>query len=385
MDQKKNFKVSTLRTISSPSQPGVTTYIAYVNFRDLPDDFKMDINPRKPKMGTAVAKSLIAAVKSPDTDFDINNRGIVIVAKSLKYNTNTDSITLDLGTDSTQTGILDGGHTYTAIKEHRDEMAEDLDKFVRLEVIVGNDLTVSRIADARNTSASVSDIALYELDDKFDFIKRAVANEPYAEDIAIKDNSKERLPIIELLKLLFAYNVYDFTSDKEMPTQAYSSKAAVFKNVKNDLDKQTCKYEHLAKLLPSLVEFYDLIELTFRDKYLEYKSNGKFGAMRGITVAKNDQKKFKTLFLENDTNYQIAAGYLLPVFGAFRVLINPETLDWELDPKEVWGKIGADLVRNTLASARNNPQDAGKNTAIWSNNYSKVENEMLRQILSAKK
>ncbi|NLS38630.1 abortive phage infection protein [Fructobacillus tropaeoli] len=384
MDQKKNFKVSTLRTISSPSQPGVTTYIAYVNFHDLPDDFKMDINPRKPKMGTAVAKSLIAAVKSPDTDFDINNRGIVIVAKSLKYNTNTDSITLDLGTDSTQTGILDGGHTYTAIKEHRDEMAEDLDKFVRLEVIVGNDLTVSRIADARNTSASVSDIALYELDDKFDFIKRAVANEPYAEDIAIKDNSKERLPIIELLKLLFAYNVYDFTSDKEMPTQSYSSKAAVFKNVKNDLDKQTYKYEHLAKLLPSLVEFYDLIELTFRDKYLEYKSNGKFGAMRGITVAKNDQKKFKTLFLENDTGYQIAAGYLLPVFGAFRVLIDPETLEWKLDPKTMWDKIGADLVRNTLDSSRNNPQDAGKNTAIWSNNYSKVENEMLRQMLSAK-
>ncbi|CAK1241601.1 hypothetical protein R82265_HNDDMDAM_00791 [Fructobacillus cardui] len=384
MDQKVNFKVSTLRTISSPSQPDVTTYIAYVNFRDLPNTFSLDINPRKPKMTTAVAKSLIEAVKSPDTDFDINNRGIVIVAKSLTFNTKSDSITLDFGADSTQAGILDGGHTYTAITENRSEMENDLEKYVRLEIIVGNDLTVSRIADARNTSASVSDIALYELDDKFDFIKEATIDEPYANDIAIKDNSKERLPIIELLKLLFAYDVYDFTSSNDTPTQAYSGKATVFKSVKRDLDDGTEKYKKLAKLLPDLVSLYDYIELTIKDKYLEYTPNGKFGGVRGITVAKNNQKKFNTLFLENKTEHQVATGYLLPIFGSFRVLVDPKTLQWKLNPKDLWDKIGADLVKNTLDSSRNNPQDAGKNTAIWSNNYSKVENEMFRQMLSAK-
>ena len=85
MSSKFNFKAFAVRTINSPSQEGVTTYFAYINFRDLPSDLPMEVNPRKPKMTTAVAKSLINAVKSPDTDFEINNRGIVIVAKQFKF------------------------------------------------------------------------------------------------------------------------------------------------------------------------------------------------------------------------------------------------------------------------------------------------------------
>lgn len=376
------FKSNAVRTINSPSQKGVTSYFAYVNFRDLPNNFPLEVNPRKPKMNTAVAKALINAVKSPDTDFDINNRGIVIVAKGFKFNTNDGSINLDLGDDPQSYGILDGGHTYTAIIENRDELSDNIDKFVKLEIIVGENLTVSRIADARNTSASVSDIALYELDDKFEFIKESIKNEPYANDIAIKDNSKERLQIIELLKLLFTYNIYRFTNSNETPTQAYSGKAAVFKDIKRDLDEGTNYYYNLSKLLPKLVKLYDYIEVDFRNKYLEYNPSGKFGGLRGIERKKDGKPSFKTLFLENDVDYKIAAGYILPVFGAFRVLINTDDLSWSIDPIEMWDKIGADLIKNTFESSRNNPQDAGKNTSIWSNNYSKVENAMLRQMMS---
>lgn len=385
MTSTVHFKATSVRTITSPSQKGVTTYFAYVNFRELPGSLPLEVNPRKPKMNTAVAKALINAVKSPDTDFDINNRGIVIVAKNFSFNTNNSMVTLDLDNDPENYGILDGGHTYTAIIENRDELSEDINKFVKLEIIVGENLTVSRIADARNTSASVSDIALYELDDKFEFIKEAVKNEPYANDIAIKDNSKERLQIIELLKLLFTYNIYRFPASKDTPTQAYSGKASVFKDIKTDLDGGTGYYYHLAKLLPDLVRLYDYIELDFRKKYLEYNPSGKFGGVRGIEKKKDGKPSFKTLFLENNTDYKVASGYILPVFGAFRVLIDRDDLSWTLDPFEMWDKIGSDLVKNTLDSSRNNPQDAGKNSAIWSNNYDKVENEMFRQMIAAAK
>ncbi|MBC1470763.1 AIPR family protein [Listeria seeligeri] len=380
------FKSNAVRTINSPSQKAVTTYFAYVNFRDLPKDLPLDVNPRKPKMNTSVAKALINAVQSPDTDFDINNRGIVIVAKSFKFNTNDSTVNLDLGNDPLNYGILDGGHTYTAIIEGRKNLSNDINKFVKLEIIVGEDLTVSRIADARNTSASVSDIALYELDDKFDFIKTAVKDEPYAHDIAIKDNSKERLQIIELLKLLYSYNVYKFTDSSQTPTQAYSGKATVFKDVKKDLDDQTNYYYSLSSLLPDLVRLYDHIELDFRNKYLEYNPTGKFGALRGIEKKKDEKKSLKTLFLENDIDYKVASGYILPVFGAFRVLIKKDgnNLSWRVDPIEMWDKIGSGLIKNTFESSRNNPQDAGKNTSIWSNNYSKAENEMFRQMLEKK-
>ena len=380
------FKSNSVRTISSPSQKSVTTYFVYVNFRDLPSDLPLDVNPRKPKMNTSVAKALIAAVQSPDTDFDINNRGIVIVAKNFKFNTSDSTVNLDLGNDPLNYGILDGGHTYTAIIEGRVNLSDNIDKFVKLEIIVGENLTVSRIADARNTSASVSDIALYELDDKFDFIKNAVKNEPYADDIAIKDNSKERLQIIELLKLLYSYNIYKFNDSSEMPTQAYSGKATVFKDIKKDLDNKTNYYNNLSSLLQDLVRLYDYIELDFKNKYLEYNPSGKFGALRGIEKKKDGKKPLKTLFLENDTDYKVASGYILPVFGAFRVLVQKESqnLNWRIDPIQMWNKIGASLIKNTFESSRNNPQDAGKNASIWSNNYSKVENEMFRQMLENK-
>ena len=376
-----NFPVVSVRTINSPSQDGVTTYFVYVEFQNLPDKLPLDVNPRKPKMTTSVAKSLISAVKSADTDFDINNRGIVIVAKSFKFNTSDNTVSLDLGNDVMNYGILDGGHTYTAIIENRHELSENIRKYVKLEIIVGENLTVSRITDARNTSASVSDIALYELDDKFDFIKEAVKGQPYENDIAIKDNSKERLQIIEFLKLLFAYNVYKFKKANETPTQAYSGKASVFKDIKADLDNNTNQYHRLASLLPSLVQLYDTIEAEFKDKYLAFNPSGRFGALRGIERHKENSKPFLTTFLQNETPYKISSGYLLPVFGAFRVLINPSTLEWRQDPIQMWQEIGSELVKNTLESSRTNPQDAGKNGSIWSNNYSKVENAMLKKLL----
>lgn len=382
MASKVNFTASSVRTISSPSQKDVTTYFVYVNFRDLPENLPLEVNPRKPKTTTAVYKALANAVQSPETDFDINNRGIVIVAKDFSYDTSKKVVTLDLADDPESFGVLDGGHTYTAIIKNRKELSDELDKFVRLEIIVGEDLTVSRIADARNTSASVSDIALFELDDKFDFVKEAIKGQPYENDIAIKDNSGERLPILELLKLLFTYNVYKYKDNKEVPTQAYSSKAAVFKDIKKDLNSGEENYKKLSTILPDLVELYDRIEVEFKDKYLVYNPTGRLGSVRGVEARRDGRKPFLSLFLQTETNHKVATGYILPIFGAFRVLLDAETLSWRVNPFEMWDKIGDELINNTLNSSNNNPQDAGKNANIWKNNYDKVENEMFRMMLA---
>ena len=61
---KTTFKAKAIRTITSPSDPKITTYMVLVNFRDLPSDMSLEVNPRKPKMNTSVAKQLISAVKA---------------------------------------------------------------------------------------------------------------------------------------------------------------------------------------------------------------------------------------------------------------------------------------------------------------------------------
>ena len=374
MSSKFNFKAFAVRTINSPSQEGVTTYFAYINFRDLPSDLPMEVNPRKPKMTTAVAKSLINAVKSPDTDFDINNRGIVIVAKQFKFTPNQSLVTLDLGDDPQNYGILDGGHTYKAIIDNRDQVNSDLDKFVKLEIIVGEQLTVSRIADARNTSAQVSDIALFELDDKFDLIKDSLLNEQYASDIAYKDNENKRIPIAELLRLMFTFNIKRFPDDSNAPVSAYSGKQAVFKDYQKEFGTDGNIYKKLSPFLPDLVDLYELIQKELPNKYQEYKNsegkNAAFGKIRGV----EGSGSYLTDFTQQSINYNISTGFLMPIFGAFRALLRETDgkINWEFNPKEVWNIAGTRLVQNTF-DTDTNPQQVGKSKTLWQANYRIVD------------
>ena len=140
MSKTFRFKVNAVRTLTSPyrrnekdESANETIYYLLANMKDLPDDMPLDVNPRIPKMSTNVAKSLIAAVKEPETDFYINNRGIVISAKSFSFNTADSEVTIDLGNqddenDKYSYGILDGGHTYKAIIDNRDQIPSDIDK-----------------------------------------------------------------------------------------------------------------------------------------------------------------------------------------------------------------------------------------------------------------
>lgn len=374
MSSKFNFKAFAVRTINSPSQEGVTTYFAYINFRDLPSDLPMEVNPRKPKMTTAVAKSLINAVKSPDTDFDINNRGIVIAAKQFKFTPNQSLVTLDLGDDPQNYGILDGGHTYKAIIDNRDQVNSDLDKFVKLEIIVGEQLTVSRIADARNTSAQVSDIALFELDDKFDLIKDSLLNEQYASDIAYKDNENKRIPIAELLRLMFTFNIKRFPDDSNAPVSAYSGKQAVFKDYQKEFGTDSNIYKKLSPFLPDLVDLYELIQKELPNKYQEYKNsegkNAAFGKIRGV----EGSGSYLTDFTQQSINYNISTGFLMPIFGAFRALLRETDgkINWEFNPKEVWNIAGTRLVQNTF-DTDTNPQQVGKSKTLWQANYRIVD------------
>ena len=382
------FKIKTLRTINSPSDTKITTYMVLVNFKDLPSDFSLEVNPRKPKMNTSVAKQLISAVKATDNiNFDINNRGIVITAKSVHFNTTTSELTVDFDDDPSKYGILDGGHTYTAIIEHRNALSDEIDKFVRLEIIVGEDLNVTALADARNTSAQVSDIALFELDDKFDFIKNAVKSQPYNDDIAFKDNENKPIPVVELLKLMFTFNIKRYPDDSSAPTPAYSAKASVFKDFKKELETDDNIYFKLAPELPKLVELYEIIQKEMPQKYNDFKvengSKGSFGRVRGVTSSQDSKNKFYSDFTNSEISYEISAGFLLPIFGAFRALLkekNNGELYWLFDPIEIWEACGVRLVQNTFETDTN-PQMVGKMKTLWQSNYRIVDSVMKDKLI----
>ena len=389
------FKIEALRTLASPYRKGdkdestlETIYYLLVDMKELPDDIPLDVNPREPKMTTNVARSLLAAVVEPETDFYINNRGIVIAAKTLTFNSADSEVTIDIGdrddeNDKFLYGILDGGHTYTAIMSKRDEIPENIRKFVRVEVIT-NVQNISRLSDARNTSVQVSDMALFNLDDKFDDIKNAIAGQAYADLIAYKDNENKPIHISELLRLMYAFDIDKYPDDNAAPVQSYSGKAQVFKRYKQAFE--TPFYKSLTKQLPTLVELYDIIEKELPEKYKEYKkaqgvANPRFGNVRGIeSLDTSKRTEFHTLL----TKYSVSSGYIYPIFGAFRSLLKydeaTETVSWLFSPITIWNEVGTSIVQNTFETCTN-PQLAGKDKQLWLSNYRIVETQSLRKLL----
>ena len=392
------FKVEALRTLTSPYRKGdkdestfETIYYLLVDMKELPSSIPMDVNPREPKMTTNVARSLLAAVVEPETDFYINNRGIVIAAKSLTFNSTESEVTIDIGNQNDENdkflyGILDGGHTYTAIMRKRDEIPENVRKYVRIEVIT-NVQNITRLSDARNTSIQVSDLALFNLDDKFDNVKSAIAGQTYADLIAYKDNENKPINISELLRLMYAFDIDRYPDDNAAPVQSYSGKAQVFKRYKQAFESPF--YKSLTTQLPLLVELYDVIERELPEKYKEYKkaqgvANPRFGSVRGIESLDTPTK---TEFLATPTKYSVSSGYIYPIFGAFRSLLRFDeatgTVSWLFDPITIWNEVGTSIVQNTFETYTN-PQLAGKDKQLWLSNYRIVETQSLRKLLRCK-
>ena len=396
MENIIKFKVTTIRILPSPYQKKEqnnqyeTIYYLLVNMKDLPNNISLDVNPRKPKMTTHVAKNLLNAVIEPETDFYINNRGIVIAAKSLTFNSQKSEVTINLGDqeiddDKYSYGILDGGHTYTAIMLNREKIPSDIEKYVRLEVIT-NVQNITRLSDARNMSVQVSDIALFNLDNNFIDVKSAISNELYADKIAYKDNDNKDISVSELLRLMYAFDIEKYPDDSNAPVQSYSGKAQVFKRYKEKFE--TPFYKSLTKQLPVLTKLYDLIEYQLPDVYKAYKEhNGvkkpRFGNVKGVEPLPNS-KTIKTSFLHYDKKYNISSGFIYPIFGAFRCLLQFEdsknVVNWGFDPVKIWNNVGESLAQNTFET-QSNPQLAGKDRQLWLSNYRIVETQFLRELL----
>lgn len=398
-EQIFTFKTAAVRTLISPyqnSKENINNEVIYyllVNMKDLPANLPLDVNPREPKMTTNVAKSIIRAIKDSEEDFYINNRGIVISAKSFKSSTSSSEVTIDLGDSESEEdratyGVLDGGHTYTAIINTRNELSE-VEQFVRLEIIT-NVKNISRLSDARNTSVQVSDIALFNLDNQFEPLQKAIETQPYADKIAYKDNENKDINVAELLRLIYAFDIDLYPDDNNAPIQSYSGKTQVFKRFK--IANETPLYKFLISQLPLLVTLYDKIQLEIPEKYKEYKEptvkNPSFGSVRGIESIDSEKNKkknrtpFKTLFFNQNTKYNISIGYIFPIFGAFRALLekdpHTDTYKWSFDPIKVWDAVGKTIVQNVFESNIRNPQLIGKEKTVWLGNYRIVAQEKYR-------
>lgn len=385
------FPAVSFRRIPSPADPQQQrSYVAVVSVFDLPDLASWRrINVRDAKETGAVPKAIRETLdESPDMFF-FKNRGLVITANSVAFDTESALVTLALA-DPNLHGLLDGGHTYTVIQSYisqteRGALGAGDQAFVRVEILegFGPDQIVD-IVEARNTSNQVKDQSLLELQQAFEGIKKQIAKEAYANKVAYKEyeiyegtDGKRPKPIDvrEIVSLLTVFDK-DHWGDNNHPIMAYSRKAACLNRFKDYAES----YEKLYPLIPQILALWDMIHGQMPSWWQAAKESqgqgAKFGRITGVIPNKTTQLHF----LGEESIYAIPTAFKYPILAALRAFLE------EKDGKFVWGKgldpadaledgLGQQLTEAVINNALEirNPTKLGKTNSVWDQCYSKAQ------------
>lgn len=387
-------RVAEARRFKHPVHLGIEKHYMIVRARDLPGGVRKDANARDGK-GTdlrkqayqAVQRSLLAEGRTESGVFDLKNKGIVILADSVrKIGDGLYEITI-----SDRQGIVDGGHTYDIITKAQAEGNIPEDQYVDIQIRTGvpGDL-ITDISAGLNTGVAVKRHSIDNLAGKYEMIKREISGAPYADLIAWRESDKGDYDVRDLICVMEMMNVIDFPNGGgNHPVSAYSSRDSVTRRFSAAVDESpdNSTYHKLLPILKEALVLYDTIRAQFRDVY----NDARLGSAGGLDIMEKAGKGRKHSFpfadLPDD-EWQLRNGALYPIFAAFRnkVRINPNSgsVEWEGGFRSVldlWEATKVKLVRETQTATKDinrKPEILGKNRGHWDSLYKTVEIRILR-------
>lgn len=384
------FKVQSFRKIPNPylnqetGDKNATTYMALCDVKDLPDDIPMETNPREQKLTTNVAKKIRDSLLDSDSsDFYLLNRGLLLSAKDVVYNNYTNEVIV-VFEDADVHGNVDGGHTYKLILENRDKL-DFGQQYVKIEFVTGVESIFQRLAAARNTSVQVQDKSIAELENRFEIIKTAIAKESFSKRVFFKENDNGDIDVADLLAILNLFNISRYPGKDDVPVVSYSAKKKCI-DYYIDAHKQFGEtegnpYVKMKPIMVDIFKLYDTIETHISSYYRQKYTGGRYGSVKGVSTPKNGQE-FKSKFYENHLDCSSPTGFLYPILGAFRALVEEVggVYRWKKDPFTVLEHVGGDLTEVTVERSRslgNNPQSTGKDPGNWKTLYMTVVFDLL--------
>lgn len=391
--QKINFKVESMRKIPNPygmfqedtKKKTAEMIFAIVDVNELPDNIPTKTNPREQNMRTKVAGRIKEGLLSDYSPFFILNRGILLSAKDVKFDNANSELTIIIEDESVH-GNVDGGHTYKTILDYREQLSSNIKQYIRIEILTGIEDIFEDVAAARNTSVQVQDKAIAELKQKFSIIKESISNEPFKDDIAYKENEDKNIDVTDILTILYMFNLEKHNTREKVAISAYSSKHTCVKDYTSAYDKheaaiQNNPYHKMRNVITDIFKLYDLVETNMAKKYREINNNGVYGRIKGVEVPKTEAK-FKSKFYKNTMDHRSPRGFLYPIVGAFRALLDEKDGEyyWKENPVEYFDEIGKNLVNDVVERSRtlgNNPNAVGKDSGTWRQLYGNVLTQYL--------
>jgi hypothetical protein len=386
------FKAESFRKIPNPylksaiGDKEATTYIAMCDVKELPDDIPMETNPREQKLTTNVAKKIRNSLLDTDSaDFYLLNRGLLLSAKDVSFNNYSNELTVTFE-DPEVHGDVDGGHTYKTILENRNvlDMGQ---QYVKIEIVTGVEGIFQRLAAARNTSVQVQDKSIAELENRFDIIKQAISKESFKNRVFFKENDVGDIDVADLLAVLNLFNIDRYPNRDDIPIVSYSSKKKCIDyyidSHKKFGETAANPYVKMVSIMVDIFKLYDTIEINMNAYYKSKNNGGRYGAVKGVSLPRNGQE-FKSKFYEKTLDCMSPTGFLYPILGAFRALVEEKDgkYCWKKNPFAVLERVGGDLVEITVERSRslgNNPQSTGKDPGNWKTLYMTVIFDLINE------
>ena len=391
------MRVAEVRRVKHPVFSDIEKHYMTVRALDMPDGIRKDANARdgegkdlRKQVYKEVQKSLLAENCEAGI-FDLKNKGIVILAESVRK-VSDDVYEIRIGEGQ---GIVDGGHTYEIICKALTESEIPEEQYVEVQVRTGvPKYLITDISAGLNTGIAVKHHSIANLDGKFDWLKEELSGQPYERMIAWRESDDGDYDVRDLICVLEAMNVLDFENDSGIhPISAYEAREKVLKKFSEDFDahveaREGSTYWRLRPVLREALILYDHIRRGFRDVYNDARL-GNAGALDIVEHAKGPRKYSFPFSNLPDSEWRLTKGALYPLFAAFRnkVCINPETglAEWEggfASVMTLWDDIKVELATQTKAALKDygrKPDILGKSRGHWNNVHKTLENRMLRE------
>ncbi|MBX3005474.1 MAG: AIPR family protein [Anaerolineales bacterium] len=380
------FPVVSFRHLDTPFQhKGIHEYFAVVETANLPDlsDWK-DINVRDAKLTGEVPDAIRKTFQANPEMFLFMNRGLVLSVAKAQLDNRNSTLTIVLE-DRNLHGLLDGGHTYSIVKEETESLT--VPQYIRIELLEGLDSEgIVDVVDARNTSKPVREQSLMNLANKFVGLKNALSSSAFRDQISYSeyevDGAGDLKPIgvRDVVAILTLFDKKSF-GDSQHPVISYNAKSKALEH----FSANPKEYEKIFPLAEEILELYDWVKLELPDLYNKARaqeanvSGGRFGRLTGVTYY-TGQRSGKLYFLNKTTKYGVPDGFTYPVLAAFRALLEEHkgVYKWGkgLDPVTLLkGDLGTKLANTigTFAHQAQNPTKVGKTALVWQSCYQNAQ------------
>ena len=374
------------------SSSGHIKYVCYVKANSIPQEMDnwFTTNPREQKMSTNVARKITDSL-AENANFHELNRGVVLSAKEVKYDTSTKEL-LVFFDDPEIHGNIDGGHTLRAILDGNVKHVIKENRYVFFEIFTGIESPVE-LAAARNTSVQVDLKSIAELENSFEEIKDAFKALPFAHRIQYKmnehynDDGISPIDIREIIAItaMFSQSMYPFRTSLGLndlqPIQCYSGKEATLRKFlcmdsKDKAQQKINRDTMVRNMKPIIADIFKLFETVEAEFATAANAANKRYGTRKYSKFDDGNIVGKTLFEEQDLRYIVPKGLLYPLVGAFRALVvvddKTNLYSWKKEPLDVWKAIGSKLVTIILDERTENPDVLAKNPNLWNNLFKEI-------------